>query len=145
MKINFTQAGAGSLVDEGDYVVTLNSLTEKKTRDGKKDMLTFTATIVSTADDDDTPMKGRKVFRNFVFDPADGADNSASTYYLQQTLLAFGADEDLVVSDDVDPVKEIVMCEDGIKGSQAKATVVHKPRNDDPDKMQADVRFSPLD
>jgi hypothetical protein len=145
MKINFTQAGTGSLVDEGDYLVTLNSLTEKKTRDGKKDMLTFTATIVSTADEDDTPMKGRKVFRNFVFDPNDGADNSASTYYLQQTLLAFGADEEVVAEDGVDPVKDIVMGEDGIRGGQAVATVVHKPRNDDPDKMQADVRFSPVE
>lgn len=143
VKVNFSTAGSG-VPDEGLYRVTLEKATDKKTRDGNKDMVLLTALVSEVLDGDNNEnMVGRRLFRNFVFDPSPDGDNSASTYYLQKALLAFDADEESVTEDGVDPVKDIVMHEDGIKGNTAIARVTHKPDSRDPNMVQADVEFLP--
>jgi hypothetical protein len=128
----------GKLVDIGDYPVTLTSVSEKKTAKGD-DMVTFGATIK----DSDTDWDGRQLFRNFVFptktDPT--RDMSGTLFFLQKTLLAFGADEDDVTDEQMDPVK----IGKPLYGNKAKATVTHNVDENDPEKVYANVSFSELD
>ena len=130
--INFS--GVGKIVDEGTYRVTLTKASEKKTAKGD-DMVTLQATI---RDDDAGEWDGRPLFRNFIFGTKPDADNSGSMFYLQQALLAFGADEEDVTSDtDVD-VLELAK---GLYGNHAIAEVAHNYDKNDPNKKYANVKF----
>lgn len=132
--VNFSNVG--QLVGEGTYPVTLTKASEKRTAKGA-DMVTLQATIR----DSDTEWDGRPVFRNFVFGNEPDSDNSGSLYYLQQALLAFGADEEDVSKDKVDPVKLAA----SLYGNRAKATVTHNIDANNPEKKYANVQFLPDD
>lgn len=142
VKVNFTQAG-GNIPDEGVYLVTLEKATDKKSQTGKEGVLL--QSIVSEVRDGPDSMEGRKIFTGFWFDPKADADNSTTIYFLQQALLSFGADEEDVTRDGVDPVKDVVMNEDGIKGNTAIVRVTHKPDNRNPEVMQAQYQYYPED
>lgn len=148
-KINFSQGGL-KLMPEGVYRVTLEKATDSVTST-KKDMITLVGLVTEVIDvnhdevDDPSKLLGRRLRRNFVFDNKPDADNGTVIYYLQKALIAFGADEDDVTEDGVDPVKDIIMCEDGIRGNTALARVTHRPDSRNPEVTQADVEFMPED
>lgn len=120
--VNFkTQLG---LVDEGTYPVILKDVVEKKTKNGD-DMIMFSATI----HDSDTQFDGRVLNRNFVFKADSENNNQGVVFHLQNTLLAFGADEDDVTEDGIDPV---VFAKANLLGNKAEAKVTHNPDRNDP-------------
>lgn len=124
--------GVGQLVGEGTYPVSLTKVTEKKTQAGD-DMVTFQATISGSG----TEWDGRSVFRNFVIKSDPDADISGVLFYLQQTLLAFGADEEDVTADEVDPVK----IGKKLIGNRAQSTITHRVDDNDPSKKYLQVQF----
>ncbi len=131
VKIPF-KTGAG-LIPENTYPVVFAGGTEKKTAKGA-DMITLRATIKGSGTDYD----GRSLVRNFVFSNDPEKDNSATIFYLQKALLAFGADNEDVTEDGVDVVKEVTP---GLVGNPAQATVTHNQDANDAEKVYLNVEF----
>lgn len=125
----------GQIVAEGTYPVVLTKATEKSVAKGD------VVTLIATIKDSDTDWDGKPVFRSFFISNDEDADNGTTLYYLQQTLLAFGADEDDVTSDTLNPVelaKELY-------GNSATATVTHTTDKNNPEKKYANASFSSND
>lgn len=129
----------GQMIGEGRYPVILTKASEKavNTPNRKGVSISLQATIKGS----DTEWEGRPLFRNFFYNQAPDADNGAMLFYLQQSLLAFGADEEDVSAPDMDPVAVA----QSLYGNPAMATVVHNVDKNNPEKKYVNATFEPSD
>lgn len=126
----------GKPVSEGTYNVMLTKVEAKKTAKGD-DQLVLTATIK----DEDSEWNGRPLIRRFVLptvtDPT--KDVSGILFYMQQALIAFGADEDELADEEVD-VAEIGS---QLIGNEATAEVTHQENERNPNQPFVNANFVP--
>lgn len=124
----------GKPVSEGTYDVALTKVVANKNQKGE-DQLILTANI----DDSSSSWHGRPLTRRFVISNDPEKDNSGVIFYMNQALIAFGADEDDLDADEVDVVEVAT----SLIGNKAVAEVKHTENPKDPEKPYVNANFSP--
>lgn len=126
MGVVVNMKNVGTVIDEGDYIVTLTRVSAKTNAKGN-DVITLGTTI---SRENNSEFDGRQLPVFFTINNDPDADNYMTLERMQNAFVAFGADEDEVVSESFDPEK----IGKPLYGTKALAHVAHQPNTNDPSK-----------